>query len=78
MDIPELGVIPSATDAHALDYHGGGLKARLAGEVGLVTRDHSTSILSESFRRRADLHSVRVATTGATCEQEREADGCSS
>lgn len=51
LDIPELGVIPSATVAHALDYHGDALvKARPGNEVGLVTRDHSTSILSEAFR----------------------------
>ena len=51
LDIPELGVIPSATDAHALDYHGGKLLGRrLSNEVGLVTRDQSTSILSEAFR----------------------------
>jgi capsular exopolysaccharide synthesis family protein len=51
MDIPELGVIPSARDAHALDYHPEGVvKFRPSSEVGLVTRDQSSSILSESFR----------------------------
>ncbi|HTJ86321.1 MAG TPA: polysaccharide biosynthesis tyrosine autokinase [Terriglobales bacterium] len=51
LDIPELGVIPSAKDARALDYRGGGLvKSRSSGEVGLVARDHANSILSESFR----------------------------
>jgi len=51
LDIPELGVIPSAKDAHALDYRGGGLvKFRSSDEVGLVARDHTNSILSESFR----------------------------
>ena len=44
-------MIPSARDAHALDYRGGGLiKFRSSDEVGLVTRDHANSILSESFR----------------------------
>jgi capsular exopolysaccharide synthesis family protein len=51
LDIPELGVIPSARDAHALDYRGGRLiKFRSSDEVGLVARDHTNSILSESFR----------------------------
>ena len=51
LDIPELGVIPSAKDAHALDYRGGGLiKFRSSDEVGLVARDHINSIMSESFR----------------------------
>jgi capsular exopolysaccharide synthesis family protein len=51
LDIPELGVIPSASEAHALDYNGGILvKTRPGNEVGLVTRDHRTSILSEAFR----------------------------
>ena len=51
LDIPELGVIPSAKDAHALDYRGGRLiKFRSSDEVGLVARDHTNSILSESFR----------------------------
>ena len=51
LNIPELGVIPSAKDARALDGLGGSLvKAGRSREVGLVTRDHSASILSESFR----------------------------
>ena len=51
LDIPELGVIPSAKDAHALDYRGGGLiKFRSSDDVGLVARDHANSIMSESFR----------------------------
>ena len=51
LDIPELGVIPSAKDAHALDYRGGKLiKFRSSDEVGLVTINHANSILSESFR----------------------------
>ena len=51
LDVPQLGVIPSAKDAHALDYRSGNLVRTLRSNgVGLVTRDHSTSILSESFR----------------------------
>jgi len=51
LDVPQLGVIPSAKDAHALDYRSGNLvRTFRTNGVGLVTRDHSTSILSESFR----------------------------
>ena len=51
LNVPELGVIPSARDAHALDYRGGSLvRFRPSDPVGLVTRDQSTSILSEAFR----------------------------
>lgn len=51
LDVPQLGVIPSAKDAHALDYRSGNLVRTVRSKgVGLITRDHSTSILSESFR----------------------------
>jgi len=51
LNIPELGVIPSARDARALDYQGGGsIRLGKTKDVGLVTRDQSNSILSESFR----------------------------
>jgi capsular exopolysaccharide synthesis family protein len=58
MDIPELGVIPSARDAYLLDRTGrsfAGLKGRVR-ELGLVTSDHNHSVLAESFR--ATLTSV--------------------
>jgi polysaccharide biosynthesis transport protein len=58
MDIPELGVIPSAKDAYVLDRAGrslGGFKGR-ARELGLVTSDQNHSVLAESFR--ATLTSV--------------------
>jgi len=58
MDIPELGVIPSARDAYVLDRAGrgfAGLKGRVR-ELGLVTSDQNHSVLAESFR--ATLTSV--------------------
>jgi capsular exopolysaccharide synthesis family protein len=58
MDIPELGVIPSARDAYVLDRAGRGfpgLKGRVR-ELGLVTSDQNHSVLAESFR--ATLTSV--------------------
>jgi polysaccharide biosynthesis transport protein len=51
-DVPELGVIPSARDARVVDLS----RPRLlgawhrAGELGLVTRNHQSSLMSESFR----------------------------
>src|SRR5579863_4223019 len=58
MDIPELGVIPSAKDAYVLDRAGrglGGFKGRVR-ELGLVTSDQNHSVMAESFR--ATLTSV--------------------
>jgi len=57
MDIPELGVIPSARDAYVLDRAGrlGGFRGR-ARDLGLVTSDQNHSVLAESFR--ATLTSV--------------------
>ncbi|HTD42636.1 MAG TPA: polysaccharide biosynthesis tyrosine autokinase [Bryobacteraceae bacterium] len=58
LDIPELGVIPSAKDAYVLDRAGRsliGFKGR-ARELGLVTSDQNHSVLAESFR--ATLTSV--------------------
>lgn len=52
LDVPELGVIPSARDARALDSAGhrlAGFRSRES-ELGLVTRDRETSVLAESFR----------------------------
>jgi receptor protein-tyrosine kinase len=51
-DVPELGVIPSARDALALEDPGRkllGLKRPL-GELAVVTRSRDTSLLAESFR----------------------------
>ncbi len=51
-DVPELGVIPSARDAWALEDPGRkllGLKRRL-GELAVVTQNRDTSLLAESFR----------------------------
>ncbi len=51
-DVPELGVIPSARDAWALEDPGRkliGLKHGL-GELAVVTRNRDTSLLAESFR----------------------------
>jgi capsular exopolysaccharide synthesis family protein len=51
-DVPELGVIPSARDAWALEDPGRkllGLKRRFA-ELPVVTRNRDTSLLAESFR----------------------------
>jgi capsular exopolysaccharide synthesis family protein len=51
-DVPELGVIPSARDAWALEDPGReliGLKHAL-GELAVVTRNRDTSLLAESFR----------------------------
>jgi succinoglycan biosynthesis transport protein ExoP len=51
-DVPELGVIPSARDAWALEDPGRkllGLKRRL-GELAVATRNRDTSLLAESFR----------------------------
>ena len=51
-DVPELGVIPSARDAWALEDPGPkliGLKHGF-GELAVVTRNCDTSVLAESFR----------------------------
>src|SRR5258708_4512125 len=51
-DVPELGVIPAAEGARALDSGCRGLP-RPTGpirELGLATRDRDTSVLAESFR----------------------------
>jgi len=51
-DVPELGVIPSARDAWALEDPGRkllGQKPRF-GELAVVTRNRDTSLLAESFR----------------------------
>jgi len=51
-DVPELGVIPSARDAWAIEDPGRkliGLKHGL-GELAIVTRNRDTSLLAESFR----------------------------
>jgi capsular exopolysaccharide synthesis family protein len=51
-DVPELGVIPSATDAWAIEDPGRkltGLKHAL-GELAVVTWNRDTSLLADSFR----------------------------
>lgn len=52
LDIPELGVIPSAIDVRALEYPSKSLTLfrQSRSDVGLVARDFGNSILSESFR----------------------------
>ncbi len=52
MQVPELGVIPAAQDARALDLFGRGLRKfkYRAGELRLITREHDASVLKESFR----------------------------
>lgn len=50
-DVPLLGVVPSAADPWALGHSGRRLiGARPKSELGLVTWDRDTSLLSESFR----------------------------
>ena len=52
LNLPELGVIPSAKDDRRLGRPKGGLIAMPSGktELALVTWEHDTSLLGESFR----------------------------
>jgi capsular exopolysaccharide synthesis family protein len=52
LDMRELGVIPSARDARALEHRMGGgvIPLNRTKDLGLVTRDQRGSIISESFR----------------------------
>jgi succinoglycan biosynthesis transport protein ExoP len=52
LDVPELGVIPAAQGARALDFAGRrlrGSRGRIQ-ELGLTACDQDTSVLAESFR----------------------------
>lgn len=50
LEIPELGVIPSARDDRGLESGRRLLPARVNGNLALVTWDHDTSLLSEAYR----------------------------
>src|SRR5579864_6353062 len=75
MDIPELGVIPSARDAYVLDRAGRSIGAfrGKARELGLVTSDQNHSVLAESFR--ATLTSVMYGAGLHRGPRSRPSDG---
>jgi len=50
LEIPELGVIPSARDDRGLESGRRLLPPKVNGDLALVTWDHDTSLLSEAYR----------------------------
>ncbi len=63
LDVPELGVIPSARDDRGLENRRSLIPAKPNGDLALVTWHHETSLLSEAYR--ATLASILFSSAAS-------------